>query len=70
MRTGRESHRGYLIEVVHRPPVWIANIYPESAQVPPPNPALLPIQRITKEEAFTAARKRIDEMCPPARDDS
>ncbi|MGH6842016.1 MAG: hypothetical protein ACREDV_07995, partial [Methylocella sp.] len=61
MRTASECYKGYEIEVVHTPPVWQANIYPESPQVPSLNRALPPIHCKTQEEAFAEARKRVDE---------
>ena len=61
MRTASESYKGYEIQVVHTPPIWQAQIYPESPQVPPLNRALAPIRCATKEEAFAQARRHIDE---------
>lgn len=61
MNTVSERRKGYLIEVVQHAPGYVANIYPESPQVPPLNPVLLPIRCATQEEAFAEARKRIDE---------
>ncbi len=61
MRVETESYRGYQIDVVHNPPMWNANIYPESPKTPPINSALPPIRCKTKEEAFAEARKRVDE---------
>jgi len=62
METSSESRKGYLIEVVQHPPGYVANVYPESPQVPHLSPALPPIQCATKEAAFAEARKRIDEQ--------
>lgn len=50
-----------MIDLVHNPPRWEANIYPESKQARPLNPDLPPIHCKTKEDAFAAACKRIDE---------
>lgn len=62
MKTYNESYKCYEIQVVQPyAAVWQANIYPESPQAPSLNQALPPISCKTKEEAFSEARKRIDE---------
>ena len=61
MRTESRRYKGYVVDLVHNPPRWEANIYPESKQVRPLSSALPPIHCKTKEEAFAAASKRIDE---------
>jgi hypothetical protein len=61
METESRRYKGYLIDLVHNPPRWEANIYPESKDVRPLNPDLPPIHCQTNEEAFAEARKRIDD---------
>jgi hypothetical protein len=60
MMTESRHHKGYVIDLVNNPPRWEANIFPLSKLVPQLSPDLPPIQCETKEEAFTAACKRID----------
>ena len=61
MRTESRPYEGYVIDLVHNPPRWEANIYPESKDVRPLSPGLSPIHRPTKGEAFAMACKRIDD---------
>jgi hypothetical protein len=61
MRSESRRHKGDIIDLVHNPPRWEANIYTESKQVRPFSADLPPIHRNTKEEAFAAACKRIDD---------
>jgi hypothetical protein len=62
MKIDSGRYKGYLIDLVHNPPRWEANIYPESKRVRPLSPDLPPIHCKTKEEAFAEACKRIDEF--------
>ena len=63
MRTASKIYMGYQIEVVQPyAEVWQENIYPESPQAPPLNPALPPIQCKTKKKhsrrLASASKKR------------
>jgi hypothetical protein len=61
MKVESRSYKGYVIDLVHNPPRWEANIYPETPQARPLRPDRTPIHCQTKEEAFAAACKRIDD---------
>jgi hypothetical protein len=64
MITESRRYKGYVIDLVHNAPKWEAIIYPLSKLVRQLSADLPPIQYETKEKAFEAACKRIDEFQP------
>lgn len=62
MITESRRHKGYVIDLVYNAPRWEATIFPLSKLAPQLSSKLPPIHYRTKEKAFEAACKRIDEF--------